>query len=100
MRLRNEFEPIRVWADKRDIFTQGTIEGQLSKLKEEVKEVEDAIKDGDEKAFIDGIGDTIISAVNLAKMKGFDAEVCVNIAYNEIKDRVGKMVNGEFVKNI
>jgi hypothetical protein len=33
-------------------------------------------------------------------MKGFDAEVCVNIAYNEIKDRVGKMVNGEFVKNI
>lgn len=100
MKLTNEFEPIRVWADKRDIFTQGTINGQLNKLEEETQEVRDAIESGNEKEFIDAIGDTIISAVNLAKMKGFDAEHCINMAYNEIKDRKGKMLNGEFVKNI
>jgi NTP pyrophosphatase (non-canonical NTP hydrolase) len=73
---------------------------KLNKLEEETQEVRDAIESGDEKAFKDAIGDTIISAVNLAKMKGFNAEDCVNLAYNEIKDRKGKMLNGEFVKNI
>lgn len=29
---------------------------------------------------------------------GFDCEVCVEVAYNEIKDRKGKMINGTFVK--
>lgn len=98
MKLTNEFEPIRVWADKRDIFTQGTVDGQLNKLEEETQEVRDAIESGDEKAFIDAIGDTIISAINLAKIKGFDAEHCVNMAFSVIKDRQGKMIKGTFVK--
>jgi len=100
MKLTNEFEPIRVWAEERDIFTEGTIEGQLDKFIEETKEVVEAIEKGDEEEFIDAIGDTIISAINLAKMKGYDAEHCVNVAYGVIKDRQGKMLNGKFVKNI
>ena len=92
MNLTNEFEPIRQWAVERDIFTEGTIDGQLKKLIEETK--------GNETEFIDAIGDTIISAVNLAKIKGYDAEHCINVAFKEIKDRKGKMINGTFVKNI
>lgn len=100
MKLTNEFEPVREWAEERDIFTEGTIEGQLEKLLEETKEVVQAIENGDEEEFVDAIGDTIISAINLAKIKGYNAEDCVNIAYKVIKDRKGKMVQGKFVKNI
>lgn len=98
MNLTNEFEPVRKWAEERDIFTEGTVEGQFKKLKEEVKEVREAIDSDNDKEFIDAIGDTIISAINLAKMKGYDAEFCVNSAFKEIKDRKGKMIKGTFVK--
>lgn len=98
MNLTNEFEPVRKWAEERDIFTEGTVEGQFNKLKEEVKEVREAIDSDNDKEFIDAIGDTIISAINLAKMKGYDAEFCVNSAFKEIKDRKGKMIKGTFVK--
>ncbi len=100
MKLTKEFEPIREWAEERDIFTEGTIEGQLDKLIEETKEVVEAIEKGDEEEFIDAIGDTIISAVNLAKIKGYDAEHCVNVAFKVIKDRKGKMIKGTFVKEL
>lgn len=100
MNLVKEFEPIREWAVERDIFTEGTVEGQLAKLLEETKEVVEAIEKGDENEFIDAIGDTIISAVNLAKIKGYDAEYCVNVAFKEIKDRKGKMIKGTFVKEL
>lgn len=98
MNLINEFEPVRKWAEERDIFTEGTVEGQFKKLKEEVKEVREAIDSDNDKEFIDAIGDTIISAINLAKIKGYDAEFCVNSAFKEIKDRKGKMIKGTFVK--
>lgn len=98
MNLTNEFEPVRKWAKERDIFTEGTVEGQFDKLKEEVKEVREAIDSGVDYDFIDAIGDTIISAINLAKIKGYNAEYCVNIAYDNIKDRKGKMIKGTFVK--
>jgi hypothetical protein len=34
----------------------------------------------------------------LAAMRGLTIEQCLASAYNEIKDRKGKMVNGKFVK--
>jgi hypothetical protein len=36
----------------------------------------------------------------MAAMKGIKLEHCVNSAYNVIKDRKGKMINGTFVKEI
>jgi hypothetical protein len=100
MKLINEFEPIRDWADERNIYTEGTVLGQLRKVQEEVLEISVALTNKDEDGFKDGIGDAIISLVNLAKIKGYNAEDCVNSAYNEIKDREGFMIDGEFVKNV
>lgn len=34
-----------------------------------------------------------------AKERGTTLEACLNIAYNEIKNRTGKMINGKFVKD-
>ena len=40
----------------------------------------------------------VVVLTNLAHMHGTDIEVCIAQAYNEIKSRKGKMINGTFVK--
>ena len=35
---------------------------------------------------------------NIARLENTSLEECLNIAYNEIKNRTGKMINGKFVK--
>ena len=35
----------------------------------------------------------------IALSEGTTLEACLNIGYNEIKERTGKMINGKFVKN-
>ena len=36
---------------------------------------------------------------NIARLENTTLEECLNIAYNEIKNRTGKMINGKFVKD-
>jgi hypothetical protein len=36
---------------------------------------------------------------NIARLENTSLEECLNIAYNEIKNRTGKMINGKFVKD-
>ena len=36
---------------------------------------------------------------NIAFLEDTTLEACLNIAYNEIKNRTGKMINGKFIKN-
>ena len=48
---------------------------------------------------IDGIGDCVVVLTNLAKLAGTTIEECIDAAYNEIKDRTGKMDNGTFKKD-
>jgi hypothetical protein len=38
--------------------------------------------------------------VNLAALKGYKLEFCINTAYDVISKRTGKMENGTFVKNV
>ena len=51
-----------------------------------------------EMALKDAICDSIVTLVVLYLQLGYDVEECLKIAYNNIKDRKGKMVNGTFVK--
>ena len=48
---------------------------------------------------IDGIGDCVVVLTNLAELVGYPIEKCIDKAYNEIKDRKGKMDNGTFKKD-
>ena len=48
---------------------------------------------------IDGIGDCVVVLTNLAELIGTPIEECIDKAYNEIKDRKGKMDNGTFKKD-
>mgnify|MGYP002741936648 CR=1 FL=1 len=41
----------------------------------------------------------IKNLISIALLESTTLEECLNIAYNEIKNRTGKMINGKFVKN-
>lgn len=92
------FVRIRMWAEDRGIYTKGDTKTQLVKLVEEQGEVARAILKEDKPEIKDGIGDMVVVLTNLAHLAGFTIEECIEAAYEEIKDRKGKMDNGTFKK--
>ena len=85
------------WAEERKIYSEGTVKGQILKLKEEAKEVEDAYH-GSYDNFMLEIGDCYVTLHNLCKISGLEPEDCMRKAWNKIKERKGEMRNGTFVK--
>ena len=77
---------------------EGTMERQLEKTYEEVEELECAIDDNDKSAAKDAIGDIYVTLVMQAQLWGLSMTECVDAAWDQIKDRKGRMVNGVFVK--
>ena len=87
------------WAEDRELLTKGTPASQIRKTLEEVKETKQAIKNKDCEGTIDGIGDTLVTLIILCKLLGIRPEHCLSYAFNQIKNRTGKIVNGSFVKD-
>ena len=94
----NVYDLIRQWADERGIYRNGDTKTQFVKLMEEGGELGRAILKNDRDEFIDAIGDMMVVLTNLAALEGLKVEDCVVSAYDVIKSRHGKMVNGTFVK--
>jgi len=94
----SRFDLIRDWADERGLYENGDIKTQALKLVEEVGETCRAILKEDHDEVIDGIGDCVVVLTNLAELQGVSIEECIDAAYNEIKNRKGKMANGTYVK--
>ena len=92
------YDLIRIWADEKGIYNKGDSKTQYIKLMEEAGELAQAILKNDETEVIDAIGDMVVVLTNLAALRGHKIETCVKSAYNVIKSRQGKMVNGTFVK--
>jgi NTP pyrophosphatase (non-canonical NTP hydrolase) len=99
MNLKNEFEPIRNWAQSKGIYDKGDTKTQSLKLVEEVGELAKAVLTNNELELIDAIGDCVVVLTNLAKLANLNIEDCINSAYNVIAKRTGKMQNGTFVKD-
>ena len=93
------FNLIREWADERGLYDKGDTKTQSLKLVEEVGEICRAILKGNDSDVEDGIGDAVVVLTNLAELQGTSIEHCIEMAYNEIKDRKGKMHNGTFKKD-
>ena len=93
------FNLIRTWANDRGLYDGGDPKTQALKLVEEVGETCRAILKEDAHEMIDGIGDCVVVLTNLAELIGTPIEECIDQAYNEIKNRKGKMVNGTYKKD-
>ena len=94
----SQFDLIREWADERGLYDNGDTKTQALKLVEEVGETCRAILKEDYEEVTDGIGDCVVVLTNLAELHGVSIEECINAAYEEIKNRKGKMANGTYVK--
>ena len=96
---KTQFELIREWADERGLYEDGDTKTQALKLVEEVGETCRAILKEDFEEVVDGIGDCVVVLTNLAELHGVSIEACIAAAYEEIKNRKGKMINGTYKKD-
>lgn len=90
------------WADKRNL-KQADPKIQWMRITEEVGEIRDVLLKPTkftepQAALKDAIGDTLVTVIVLAHQLDLDVTECLSIAYEEIKNRKGKMINGTFVK--
>ena len=93
----NTTELIKKWATDRNL-DKADPKAQMVKLLEELGELASGINKGRKEQIIDSIGDIYVVLVILSLQLGLDIKDCIKAAYNEIKDRKGKMINGTFVK--
>lgn len=72
---------------------------QMNKVIEEVGEIAHEVSRNQYgKEFRDAIGDTLITLIILADIASAKPIECLQLAYNEIKNRKGKTENGTFIK--
>lgn len=96
--LTHHFELIRRWAEARNLIDGSDSFRQMTKLVEEMGELAHGIAKNRPSEIMDGIGDMVVVLTILAAQNGVDIEQCIALAWDEIKDRKGRMVDGIFVK--
>ena len=96
MKLEQYESMIKQWHIDRNLIDGATDKDQVCKLIQEVGELSDSVCKGRDVS--DDIGDCIVVLINIAVRNGLTLEQCMAQAYNDIKDRKGRMVDGIFVK--
>lgn len=110
-------ESVLDWAKERNIIEGSCASKQLEKTAAELIELavavgrdemlieldlaehsDSAMREKCSADIADGIGDVLVTLIIVAEQTGLDIEDCIEVAYNEIKDRKGEMRNGKFVK--
>ena len=87
------------WAEAKNLIKKENATKQMLKVIEEVGETAGALAKGNEDAIKDGIGDSFVTLIILAKQLGYEPYECLSEAWYEIRGRTGKTVNGVFVKD-
>lgn len=103
------------WAGEKGILEYATGLAQIDKTREEVEETRDAFlaqrngvgkfinaKGEMKKTFEeikDGFGDILVTVFIGCELQGLDPMECLEQAVNEIEQRTGKMIDGQFVKD-
>lgn len=95
-------DKVNDWAIEKGL-DKGNPKIEWMKVTEEVGEIRDVfLKPHDfadpEWSLKDAIGDSIVTLIVLCLQLGYDVEECLTIAYNDIKDRKGVMIDDNFVK--
>jgi|TARA_B100001093_G_scaffold97585_1_gene89544 NTP pyrophosphatase (non-canonical NTP hydrolase) len=84
------------WHHDRNLIEGATDKDQFCKLIQEAGELSDNICKG--KDMSDDIGDMIVVLINIAERNNLTLKECLEKAWDDIKDRKGKMVDGIFIK--
>ena len=81
------------------VLSNKNSKAQMLKLMEEVGETARALAYGDQEGLIDGIGDCVVVLTILAQQCDTSLAECIDAAWDEIKDRTGKLEDGLFKKD-
>ncbi len=87
---------VKDWHHDRNLIDGSTDKDQFCKLIQEAGELSDSICKG--KSVADDIGDMMVVLINIAERNNLTLSQCLESAWNDIKDRKGKMVDGVFIK--
>lgn len=96
------------WAEEKDLLHEENAQKQFMKFVEEIfefKTVFDFKRWRNRKGSIVlnrnlmlEMGDIFVTLIILCKQLKIDPTICLNMAYDKIKDRKGKTINGQFIK--
>jgi len=86
------------WHEDRNLIDGATDKDQVCKLIQEVGELSDNVCKGQD--IKDDIGDCMVVLINIAKRNNVTMQECLQVAYDDIKHRKGRMVDGIFVKEV
>ena len=84
------------WHHDRNLIDGSTDKDQTLKLLQELGELSDSVCKG--KDIKDDIGDMLVVMLNITTRNGISLSECLARAWDDIKDRKGKMIDGIFVK--
>ena len=93
-------ERIKQWAADRNLIEGSMPLKQMDKLDEEVMELYDGLTHANIDDIKDAIGDIQVVLAVMCAQLDLDIDECREIAWEQIKDRKGKMVDGVFVKEV
>lgn len=88
---------VRVWHIERNLIDGSTDKDQFHKLIQECAELSDNLCKG--KDIRDDIGDIMVVLLNIMERNGLTMRECLQVAYDDIKHRKGRMVDGVFIKS-
>lgn len=96
------------WAKDKDLLHSVNSDKQFMKFIEEVfefksefdlmKDSAEIMKDVNLSYVKDEMGDILVTLIILCEQIGIDPEECLSMAYEKIKNRSGKTINGQFIK--
>tara|TARA_B100001564_G_C20323589_1_gene526902 strand:- start:128 stop:430 length:303 start_codon:yes stop_codon:yes gene_type:complete len=84
------------WHKDRNLIDGSTDKDQYMKLIQEAGELSDSLCKG--KDIRDDVGDIMVVLINIMVRNNLTIEECLSVAYADIKDRRGKMIDGIFIK--
>lgn len=84
------------WHVDRNLIEGSTDQAQFVKLIEEAGELAGNI--ARKKDVRDDIGDMVVVLINIAMRNGNSLQDCLQVAWDDIKHRKGRMVDGVFIK--
>ena len=96
MRLNDLIEKVKAWGEDKGIRDPHK---QLIKMFEESGELASAILKNQTEEEIDAVGDVLVCLIIYCNIRSLSLEECLNSAWNEIKNRTGKIKSGVFVKD-